>query len=279
MSNPFHFPSDDREELFGKRKFSPDWIGRQTPVDLKLLAYFYAPYQYVAGSPGCISEGDLAEVHALSGAPLEEWEFRGPAAWRDEALAFRARAFTRKKQLIWVREALRLIDKHGERPKHGSADFERLDPGDDRQTLREARRLFAEQSTLENDLDGRDLTGVGAVPEGGAASGTGPKVVSMKPPWRPSGPLATAVAVALKECGLENQRPDNLTLKQIATRIALAVGKATGRRYTTGNEEAALEKAVGRYYAAVAKEGTPPDISDIMDMSAMSGAFSAQSRP
>ena len=142
MSNPFHFPSSgDHEELFGYRKFGADWVGPQTEVDLKLLVDFHPPDQYFAGR---LSESDLAEVHALTRASPDEWEFGGPAARRDEALAAHARAFKRKRQLIWVKEALRLIDKYGPQPKNGSADFEHLDPGDDKESsVRRAASLLS----------------------------------------------------------------------------------------------------------------------------------------
>ena len=40
------------------------------------------------------------------------------------------------------RSASSPVDKYGDRPTNGSEDFERLDPGDDRDMLREARRLI-----------------------------------------------------------------------------------------------------------------------------------------
>jgi hypothetical protein len=135
--NRFHFPiSDHREELLGRLKFGADWIGLQSERELSLLnSHFFPPIQY---SP-------ISGVGPESRPPaIETWEYSGPAELREETSAAFERAIKLKKQLEWVREALRLWDKYGDRRKDdGSVDFERLDPYDDQDLLREARCLIA----------------------------------------------------------------------------------------------------------------------------------------
>ena len=169
----FHSPVfDDREELLGSRKFGVDWVGPQAEHELKLLRLYFhpppRPPQYVTFELLDPPEGDLV----FSSAPVEDYEYRGPAELRDEASAAFKCAITRRRQLAWAREALRLVDKYGERPTNGSEDFERLDHGDDRDMLREARRLIV--ATPNTDAI------AGAAAEREAAPTFGPNVVLIK---------------------------------------------------------------------------------------------------
>jgi hypothetical protein len=268
VKKEFHFSRfDDRQELLARRKFGVDWVEPQAEHE-GLLRFFYSypPSQGVPFELLAFPEADLV----LSSAPGEFYKYRGPTELLDKALVAFDYAVTRGQQLIWARKALRLFDKYGGRPTNGSEDFERLDPGDDRDMLREARRLAAGSPNAAAAIGG-------VAAERVAPPIVGANVLPIKPRWRPSGPVGLAVAVALKKCDLEDRRPYTMTLKQIAKRIAPAVGKAVGRSSASISEEAALEKAISRYYADVESNGTPPDISDINDMSAMSRVSTARS--
>jgi hypothetical protein len=126
---------DKREKHVGKLKFGADWqFGEDWTPDLidhvlnLLMFRFSMPVEYLA-----VEE---------SSAPwrIEALECSGPQDQRGDDLALYNRAVLGKKQLTCVRELLRLYDKYG--PKsNGPEDFERLDPGDDGEKLREARRL------------------------------------------------------------------------------------------------------------------------------------------
>jgi hypothetical protein len=131
-------PSDDREELFGKLKFGADWQGRPIQTDLELLnTRFYPPDQYVP----------FEELSDPIPVPIEDLEYRGPEQLRDEASTARERFFKSKRQLEEVQELLRLLDKYGYQPK-GPEHLERLDPGDDREKVREARRLAVQPAPV-----------------------------------------------------------------------------------------------------------------------------------
>jgi hypothetical protein len=132
-SSRFYFPSTDREERFGKLMFAVGWEGPQTDRELELLARFYDP------GPTWVEFGDDGPYAA---SPLENWVYPGGSGDAPEASAARARALKRRHQLMEVQEALRLIDKYGHQSS-GPEDFERLDLGDDREKLREARRIIA----------------------------------------------------------------------------------------------------------------------------------------
>lgn len=132
----FYFPSTDREERFGALKFGADWEGPHTDYELELLARFYDPGpKYVAF--------DHDGPHPAS--PLQDWVYPEGSGDGLQANAARDRALKRERQLADVQEALRLVDKYGHQP-NGPEDFERLDPGDDRAKLQEARRIIGSPS-------------------------------------------------------------------------------------------------------------------------------------
>jgi hypothetical protein len=149
-TSKFHFPcADDREEPFAQRMFAARWEGPQTDKELELLARFFDPVpQYVA----------FGDDTPPTPSPLESWVF--PSGWGNgtEAYIARDRALNRGRQLAAAREGLRLLKKYGHLPD-GPEELECLDPGDDRQKLREARRISAtfsqadvqpSESVLEN---------------------------------------------------------------------------------------------------------------------------------
>jgi hypothetical protein len=134
-TNRFYFSSTDREEHLGKLKFGADWESRQTDAEVERLRRFYDP------GPRWVAIGDNGPY---ASSALEEWVYPGGSGDGPQALAARARALKRMRQLAWVQDTLWLFDKY---PKSKvSEDFERLDPGDDREKLREVRRLIAGES-------------------------------------------------------------------------------------------------------------------------------------
>lgn len=135
-ASKFYFPSTDREERFGALKFGAEWEGPQMDRELELLARFFDP------GPKWVAFGDEGP-HAAS--PLESWVYPSGSGNGSEAHAARNRALKRRRQLAEVQERLRLVDKYGHQPS-GSEDFERLDPGDDRGTLQEARSIIGNNS-------------------------------------------------------------------------------------------------------------------------------------
>lgn len=141
--NPFHFCStDDRAEPFGRLKFGADWVDRQTDRDLEVLKWF---------RPGLRREYvDIDDDRPPAPLPLEDWivPYWLESDQKAEAYAARDRALKRRRQLAVVQEALRLVDEYGHQSK-GPEDFERLDPGDDRDKLREARRIIASYSLTD----------------------------------------------------------------------------------------------------------------------------------
>ena len=129
--NRFHFPADDREERFGKRKFNAEWEGPQNATELDLLSFFCDPLDVY--SP--------LEPHDIPATPIEGWIYRGPQDKYLEAYDARLRALTRQRQLAEVRLLLRLVDTYGPSAKV-PPEFEPLKPWEDRAKLAEARRLI-----------------------------------------------------------------------------------------------------------------------------------------
>jgi hypothetical protein len=139
----YDFTPTEREKRLGMLKFGADWqFGDDwtcARVDrfLNLLELrFRPPVEYLA-------DGECPKAW-----PVEALECAGPEEQREDTLREYRCAVLGKKQLADVRELLRLYDKYELDPK-GPDDFERLDPGDDREKLREVRRLIAAHSQAD----------------------------------------------------------------------------------------------------------------------------------
>jgi hypothetical protein len=119
--NAFHFPSAESEERWGKAIYGDDWIGQQAAEEQRLLAFFRDPRK----DWGTFTPDESADV-----SRLDDWEYRGPSEYGQQAEAVRNRALTRQRQLAQVRKELDLLHRYGlgEPPRTDTLCFVDFDP-------------------------------------------------------------------------------------------------------------------------------------------------------